>query len=1154
MQRRLWCIPILLSCLAMGVAHARNIFIVPGDSSTSIVSSITPDPFVFGREVGTIPGAFKVVPATASKFYVLTRQTADSIAVLEGTYPALTVARRLAVSTTANGAITDGTLTADGRRLVVVGPGGVAVIDTGTDQTLRWMGDFDAGAEPVDVVASSDPNRVFVLSGTTGLLSVVDLTTYRVIASVSSPGRATSIAIGPNGLLYVTAPGAIYEYDPNTLAGRASIRVSGTPGELHFSPDGSYAFATSSSTLVTSPALVVHLAQRSVLNASTQSATPIRFTDVAVVDNTTAFGITSTGQLYRMSVLPDGTFSYTEAAFVSGSVPQGITSIEATSELPRARYLLLTTPSSLYRLDVQANQLSDPIGKQNTETVVVSQPPATGTATGSLAYATTQTVAAGGTSAPLVVRVYDANGLPLSGVSVVFSTTTPGVTFATPNTASGVNGYASTTLAVPSNLTTGSIPVTASIAGGLRTAQFNITVGNPNLPGIGTLNPFVRPGLQILAGQGQAVWARFPSEEPLRVRLNDAQGNPIANAPITWRVTQGTGTVVSQSDRTSGSGEATASFTAPIIVDSTQQFQPAIVSAIAGGQQADFYITTVYADQFLGGGGPAVSVDFGSSPREITLRAGEIVPNAISATVTTANGFARVPNISMRVVNQINDPQIGPYAECRDYWALSDAQGRVVCDLIAGPRTGTAQVTVLVGEVREESFTIRVEQGSPSQIRILSGAAQTVTAGEVTRDMLIEVFDAAGNSLPNVPVTWEAPANVTFTDRQTTSDINGRASARIQVPANQGGPISVVARAGSASATFTVNVQSSAANLSIVSGGNQTAVVGQSFAEPLSVRVANAQGQPAANVPVTFTVTSGSATVATASAQTNAQGIATTNVTAGQNAGPVVVTAATGGFSQAFNLTVRLAGPVFTANDVLNAAGFLPGVSPGSLAYIRVSGIVPTLRGSVVANQVVGPLPLRLSDVEVLFNNIPAPIYSVSNLNNEETVVVQVPFELNAGFADVTIRTAGGASTTVPGVQIMDVKPGVFTFRDTNGQTYAVATRASDGSYITSANPARLGEQIRIYATGLGQTSPATATNRVGLPNQSVSAQVIAGVNNAGTRVISAELLPGTVGVYVVTMEVPADTTPGTNQPVGLAVTDATGAPVFANGTAIPIV
>ena len=601
MQRRLCCIPLMLAFLAVGTSHARNIFVLPGDNSTSRVTSVSLDPFVFGREVASVPGAFKVIPVTASKFYVLSRQTGDSVSVLEGAYPALTLARRVAVG----GGITDGVLSADGRRLVLVGQAGFAVVDTATDQTLRWMGDIDVGTDLVDVAAGIDASRAYILSAS-GTLRAIDLVTYRVANSATVPGRASAFALGPNGLLYVSAPGAVYEYDPTTLVGRAAIRVNGTPGELNFSPDGSVALATSGATLTSSPAVVVNLAQRSVVNASTSSSTSVVFTDVAMTDNTTGFGITAQGVLYRINLLSDNTFSYAEAVVSNGALPQGIKTIDATGELPRSRYLhsehrfrhLQTRPSS------QPVVRTDRKGRNGND--LCNSGAGNGLRCGVFRV---QCYADRPGRRPLH-SACDSR-LRRSRLSCIGRTGRIHHYHSRCNVQLPERSQQRHRLccdyldcAVESDFR--HLPVTASIQGGQRTAQFTVTVGNPNLPGVGTLNPFQRPGLQIIAGQGQAVWARFRSEEPMRVRLNDAQGNPIPNAPITWRITRGTGTVVVESDRTNGSGQASATFTAPVIVVSTTPYEQAVVTVTAGGQQADFLITTVYADPTgVGVGGPA---------------------------------------------------------------------------------------------------------------------------------------------------------------------------------------------------------------------------------------------------------------------------------------------------------------------------------------------------------------------------------------------------------------------------------------------------------------------------------------------------------------------------------------------------------------------
>ena len=75
----------------------------------------------------------------------------------------------------------------------------------------------------------------------------------------------------------------------------------------------------------------------------------------------------------------------------------------------------------------------------------------------------------------------------------------------------------------------------------------------------------------------------------------------------------------------------------------------------------------------------------------------------------------------------------------------------------------------------------------------------------------------------------------------------------------------------------------------------QTASPGQAFGQPLQVRVLDASGAPLANQTVTFAVTNGTASVNPPTATTDVNGIARTTATAGQTAGPVLVTASAGG-------------------------------------------------------------------------------------------------------------------------------------------------------------------------------------------------------------------------------------------------------------------
>ena len=81
------------------------------------------------------------------------------------------------------------------------------------------------------------------------------------------------------------------------------------------------------------------------------------------------------------------------------------------------------------------------------------------------------------------------------------------------------------------------------------------------------------------------------------------------------------------------------------------------------------------------------------------------------------------------------------------------------------------------------------------------------------------------------------------------------------------------------------------AGITIVSGSGQTGFTGAALSQPLVVKVTAADGTPLAGQTVDFTVTTGQATVNPASAITDANGLAQTQVTLGSTSGTVEVVA-----------------------------------------------------------------------------------------------------------------------------------------------------------------------------------------------------------------------------------------------------------------------
>jgi uncharacterized protein (TIGR03437 family) len=136
-------------------------------------------------------------------------------------------------------------------------------------------------------------------------------------------------------------------------------------------------------------------------------------------------------------------------------------------------------------------------------------------------------------------------------------------------------------------------------------------------------------------------------------------------------------------------------------------------------------------------------------------------------------------------------------------------------------------------------------------------------------------------------------------------------------------------------------------------------------------------------------------------------------------------------------------------------------------------------------------------------------------------------------------------------VPVKPLAPGVFTSVYA-GKTYAVAVRP-DGSQVSPTNPAQRGENIQLYVTGLGQAIPTIATGAAGVPDQTMVSSLIVGLNNGGVRLIGSVYGPGLIGIYIVTIQVPADAETGPYQPVGIIAVDSTGTLDYAQPTYIPI-
>jgi uncharacterized protein (TIGR03437 family) len=207
---------------------------------------------------------------------------------------------------------------------------------------------------------------------------------------------------------------------------------------------------------------------------------------------------------------------------------------------------------------------------------------------------------------------------------------------------------------------------------------------------------------------------------------------------------------------------------------------------------------------------------------------------------------------------------------------------------------------------------------------------------------------------------------------------------------------------------------------------------------------------------------------------------------------------------------------------VRNAASFAPFTAQLARGELMV------LFGSGLANKTViqstAPFPNILGSVQVLINNVAAPLYYVTS----GQIAAVVPYA-TTGIAQIQVVNNGVSSSPVT-AYVGATAPGVLT-QGQNGISDALVQHL-DYSLVTPANPAQPGETLLGYVTGLGDVSP-TITDGAPGPSDPLSKAtnaITVYVGGVPATVSFAGLAPTLSGLYAIVFVVP--TTAGSGEQI----------------------
>jgi len=225
-----------------------------------------------------------------------------------------------------------------------------------------------------------------------------------------------------------------------------------------------------------------------------------------------------------------------------------------------------------------------------------------------------------------------------------------------------------------------------------------------------------------------------------------------------------------------------------------------------------------------------------------------------------------------------------------------------------------------------------------------------------------------------------------------------------------------------------------------------------------------------------------------------------------------------------------------TVTAVAQAASYAPAAAPGAYVAVFGTGFGGPAQDWVSAIGNGDTLPQELNGVQVRVGDQFVYIEYVSPTQ----INFLLPSSAVTGFANVEVTTPAGGITT--SFQIDGIVPGLFAYQ-LNGTLYPAALFAGTAEYVAAtgalpgyaSRPAKAGDAVELFGTGMGPTNPA-APDGVLLTTDYPTANL--GAFEAAIGGLPAAVLYAGVveaGLYQVNIQVPAGLSGG-NQLLTLSV------------------
>lgn len=570
--------------------------------------------------------------------------------------------------------------------------------------------------------------------------------------------------------------------------------------------------------------------------------------------------------------------------------------------------------------------------------------------------------------------------------------------------------------------------------------------------------------LSIIAHETGHLWLAFVSVDPTNA--------PMLNQSnfVHWNFTYNSDASLLEGNRIADNG-ATANprFTTTATVEHYSALDQYLMGFRPPADfTGSFYVSNANVFESL----PRKGVSFNGTRNNVTIDAlraiyGPRVPDQtvsqrrfrFAFVVVTAQGQA----VPASVIAQIdNYRKLFPayFATATDNLAAAETTLRRNLDFSFEPAAG-------VLNNQTSTATLSVQQAPTADLVI----ALSSDSGKVTVPATVTI--KAGTTSTTLPVTGKAPG-VDLVRAVPADTAYLSTEARIQVPDS------------ASSLKFRVNQ----------GGGQFITSPGQSLPSTVRVALTDTNRVPYPGLPVTVQVVGGGSVLPSSNIVTNSRGeveFTWTPTDALTNqlilSSPGIQSLAIGAYNKPF---------VQDGTAAVNAASFQAGLVPGSLATVFGVNLTPGL--TLFAT---GGIPNNLQTTQVKINGNSVPLIFA----NETQINFLVPEDVIGTTAQLQIVTGAGTSNPAA-VKVLQTQPGIFFDAPSGLGAVLIANTGLN----TAARPAKVGDILEVYATGLGPLDPQGNVRTT--PNVTLAGQKC--------DLLFAGLAPGFSGLYQINVRVPS--------------------------------